>query len=258
MPYSYAILFFTTLDFTSITSHIHSWMLLWLHLVILSGYISPLFSSSILGTYWPGEFIFQCPVFCLFILFMGFSRQEYWSGLPFPSTVDHFLSKLPTTTHPSWVTPHSMAHSFRVRQGCGPFFSDYYFLWLLFSFCLLSWGIRIRGLWKLPNGRDWLWGKLGLVLMGGAMLSKSLTQFSVDDQGCVPSLLLTWDQTMVEVMEIMATFFRRPCTHTATLSAPDPAAGTTDPHRCQRLLDTHRYLLVSGSWGKSSQSVINH
>ena len=29
---------------------------------------------------------------------------------------------------------------------------------------------------------------LGLVLMGGAMLSKSLIQFSVDGQGCVPSL----------------------------------------------------------------------
>ena len=27
--------------------------------------------------------------FCLFILFMGFSRQEYWSGLPFPSPVAH-------------------------------------------------------------------------------------------------------------------------------------------------------------------------
>ena len=25
--------------------------------------------------------------FCLFILFMGFSRQEYWSSLPFPSLV---------------------------------------------------------------------------------------------------------------------------------------------------------------------------
>ena len=25
------------------------------------------------------------PVLLLFILFMGFSRQEYWSGLPFPS-----------------------------------------------------------------------------------------------------------------------------------------------------------------------------
>ena len=41
------------------------------------------------------------------------------------------------------------------------------------------------------------WGKLGLVLMGGAMLSKSLIQFSVDGQGCVPSLLFTWDQTMM-------------------------------------------------------------
>ena len=27
-------------------------------------------------------------MFCLFILFMGFSRQEYQSGLPFPSPVD--------------------------------------------------------------------------------------------------------------------------------------------------------------------------
>ena len=31
--------------------------------------------------------------FCLFILFMGFSRQEYWSGLPFSSPVDHVLSE---------------------------------------------------------------------------------------------------------------------------------------------------------------------
>ena len=51
------------------------------------------------------------------------------------------------------------------------------------------WGIRIRGLWKLSDGRDWWWGKLGLVLMGGAMLSKSLIQLSVDGWGCVPSLL---------------------------------------------------------------------
>jgi len=32
-------------------------------------------------------------------------------------------------------------------------------------------------------------GKLGLVLMGSAMISKSLIQFSVDGPGCVPSLL---------------------------------------------------------------------
>ena len=62
----------------SITSHIHNWMLflLWLHLFIPSGVISPLISSSILGTYWPGEFNFQCPIFCLFILFMGFLSKN--------------------------------------------------------------------------------------------------------------------------------------------------------------------------------------
>ena len=34
-----------------------------------------------------------------------------------------------------------------------------------------------------------LGGKLGLVLIGRAMLSKSFILFSVDGQGCVPSLL---------------------------------------------------------------------
>ena len=38
---------------------------------------------------------------------MGFSRQEYWSGLPFPSPVDHILSDLSIMTHPSWVTPRA-------------------------------------------------------------------------------------------------------------------------------------------------------
>ena len=33
-------------------------------------------------------------------------------------------------------------------------------------------------------------GELGLILMGMAMLSKSLIPFSDDGQGCVPSLLL--------------------------------------------------------------------
>ena len=59
--------------------------------------------------------------FCLFILFMGFSRQENWSGLSFPSPVDHVLSDLSTMTHPSWVALHGMAQSFiEFRQGCGP------------------------------------------------------------------------------------------------------------------------------------------
>ena len=50
--------------------------------------------------------------FCLFTLFMGFSRQEYRSGLPFPSPVDHILSDLSTMTHLSWVALQGMTHSF--------------------------------------------------------------------------------------------------------------------------------------------------
>ena len=43
---------------------------------------------------------------------MGFSRQEYWSGLSFPSPVGHVLTALSTMTYPSWVPLHGMAHSF--------------------------------------------------------------------------------------------------------------------------------------------------
>ena len=50
----------------------------------------------------------------------------------------------------------------------------------------------------LPDGRHWLRGKLGLVLMGEAMLSKPLIQFSVDGWGSVLSLLFTWGQTDVD------------------------------------------------------------
>ena len=52
-----------------------------------------------------GSISFSILSFCLFILFMGFSRQEYWSGLPFPSPADHILSNLSTMTRPSWVAP---------------------------------------------------------------------------------------------------------------------------------------------------------
>ena len=48
-----------------------------------------------------GSSSFSVLSFCLFVLFMGFSRQEYWSGLPLPSpglcfvrTLYHDLSVL--------------------------------------------------------------------------------------------------------------------------------------------------------------------
>ena len=72
-------------------------------------------------------------------------------------------------------------------------------------------------------------GKLGLVLKGKAILSKSLIQFSVDGWVWVPSLLFTWGQTMVEVVKIMVTSFKRAHTRTAVLNAPSPAAGHRQP-----------------------------
>ena len=85
--------------------------------------------------------------------------------------------------------------------------------------------------------------------MGGALLSKSLIQFSVDGQDCVPSLLLTWGQTMVEVMKIIATFFKRSHACTATLSVSDPAAGHCRP---MPLLETPGHSWVSLLWGHCS------
>ena len=42
-----------------------------------------------------GSSSFSVLSFCLFILFVGFSRWEYWSDLPFPSPVDHIYQTSP-------------------------------------------------------------------------------------------------------------------------------------------------------------------
>ena len=94
IPGSYAILLFTASDLASITSHIHNWLLflLWLHPFILSGVVSPLISSSILGTYRPGEFLFQCPIFLPFQTLHGVLKVRIleWFAIPF-SSGPHFV-----------------------------------------------------------------------------------------------------------------------------------------------------------------------
>ena len=118
--------------------------------------------------------------FCLFILFMGFSRQEYWSGLPFPSPVDHVLTELSTMTRLSWVALHGMAHSFIELDKTVVHVIRLVSFSVIVVFILSAlWWRKIRGLWKLPGGRDWLRRKLGLVLIDGAMLSKSLIQIFI-------------------------------------------------------------------------------
>ena len=58
------------------------------------------------------------------------------------------------------------------------------------------------------------------------MLSKSLIQFSFDGWGCVPSLLFTWGQTMVEVMKI-------PCRHCYS-QCPQPCSSPPLIHTSAR------------------------
>ena len=92
-------------------------------------------------TYWAstdlGSSSFSVLSFCLFILFMGFSRKEYWSGLPFHFPVDHILSELSTMNYPSWVAVHGMAHTFtELDKAVVHGISLVSFLWLWFTFCL--------------------------------------------------------------------------------------------------------------------------
>ena len=100
--------------------------------------------------------------------FMGFSRQEYWSSLPFPSPVDHILSELSTITCLSWMALHGMAHSFTELDKAVVYVIRLVSsLWWWFSFCLALWWRRLRGLWKLPDGRDWLRGNWVLFWWAG-------------------------------------------------------------------------------------------
>ena len=108
------------------------------HFDSISSFFLKSFLHSSPVAYWAptdlGSSSFSVLSFCLFIPFMGFSRQEYWSGLPFPSPVDHVLSELSTVTRLSWVAPHSMAHSFiELDKAVIHVTSLVIFLWLWFS-----------------------------------------------------------------------------------------------------------------------------
>ena len=88
---------------------------------IISTLVQPLhalelFLCSSLVAYWTptnlGDLSSSVISFHLFILFMGFLRQEYWSGLSFLPPVECILSELSTVIHLSWVILQGMVHSF--------------------------------------------------------------------------------------------------------------------------------------------------
>ena len=73
-------------------------------------------------------------------------------------------------------------------------------------------------------------GKLGLVLMGRAMLSKSLIEFSVDGWSCIPSLLFDLKPNYSGGNEDNSDLFQKVlCMHRYT----------QHPQLCSRPLPTH-------------------
>ena len=89
--------------------------LLWLCLFIISGVISPLFSSSTLGNYQPGEFLFRCPIYSPFPTVHGAlkARMLKWSAIPFLQ----------------WTTFCQDSPPWPVRLGWPFSFIDYTRLW---------------------------------------------------------------------------------------------------------------------------------
>ena len=99
-------------DLASITSHIHSQVLflLWLRPFILSGVISLLIFCSILGTYRPGEFLFQYPIILPFHTVHGVLKVRILKRFAIPSPVDHTALDLSTMLaclgwpHRAWLS----------------------------------------------------------------------------------------------------------------------------------------------------------
>ena len=111
------------------------------------GFVSSFFLELILhwspGAYWAPTGMrsssFSVLSFCLFILFMGFSRQEYWSGLHYLLQWNSFCQDSTPWPIRLWFSLHGMAHSFtELDKAVVHVIALINFLWLWFSFCLPS------------------------------------------------------------------------------------------------------------------------
>ena len=148
---------FTASDFTSNNCHVHNWALfsLWLCLFFVE-----LFLHSSPAAYWaPNDlgFIFQCHIFLPFHTVHGPLKARILKGFAFLfSSEPHFVKTLHDdlsilgcpTQHDSWFH--------WVRQGCGPCDQFGSFSVIVVFTVSAFWWRRIWGLWKLPDGRDWL------------------------------------------------------------------------------------------------------
>ena len=99
-------------------------------------------------------------------------------------------------------------------------------------------------------------------MMGGAMLNKSLIQFSVDEWGYVPPCSLASGKTMVGVMVVVLTSSKRTLANTSrtvAVSAADSAAGhcwPTPPPEISE--DSQARLVQSLVWSAPFSWVLVH
>ena len=88
--------------------------------------------------------------------------------------------------------------------------------------------------------------------MGGAMLSKSFFQFSVEVQDCVPCLLYDLRPNYGGGTEGNGTSFKKSLQALLHSVPPTLKRAITNPCLCQRLLDTPGQVWVSLLWGHYS------
>ena len=138
----------------------------WATELTLTWFLMELFLHSSLATYWtptnlagPSSSVIS---FCLFILFMGFSRPEYWRALAFPPPVDHVLSGADSQGHAlkplykaSWHAWHEWMFHCRSSLTLESFTGH----WVLINMLPGGWG-------KGPAGvtRNGVWGRLDPLL----------------------------------------------------------------------------------------------
>ena len=133
----------------------------WLHPFILSGVISPLISSSILCTYQPGNFIFQCPIFLPFHTVHGVLKARIlkWfailisSGPHFVRTLHHDLTFLGGPIRHGLVSLSetrlwSMWSEWLVFCDCGFSLST---LWCLLSAPAILVGFLLCWIWGISS-----------------------------------------------------------------------------------------------------------
>ena len=134
---------------------------------------------------------------------MGFSRQEYWSGLPFPSPVDHILSDLSIITCPSWVAPRAWLSFIELDKAV-------VLVWLDWLVCY-AYGFSVSALWcplatptvLLGFLLPWAWGIASQLLQQSAAVAPYLG--GGVSPHCRPSWPSTWDSSS-----------RPSCAHAAT------------------------------------------